>query len=124
MERWTDLHKTAADARTERWCIASQHASFRSPGASFRGLREHVLAEFRHDLLGHELHRLGAPRLRSARPVEAGHQQRAERPDLVAEGDKLVEHGLGRAVEDAAFGDGLGGRLLVGHVRVGLEDRE
>src|SRR5262245_46365821 len=57
-----------------------------------RGLRLRcdVLAEFRHHLLGEQPHRFALPVRVRASPVDAGHQQRAERSDPLAEGNELV----------------------------------
>src|SRR5436189_2556449 len=68
----------------------------------------------RHDLLGHELHRA----LRELRvyPVVARVVERAERPDLLAEGEDLLDHALHRAGENELRRHGLrrnGGIRLV-----------
>src|ERR1700733_154982 len=86
----------------------------------FRRLRYRVLAKFPHHFLGEEPHRIALPRFVRSAPVEPGHQQRAERADFLAEGDELVEHGLRRAVEHAAFGDDFDSGFFVRHVRIGL----
>src|ERR1700727_3373430 len=80
-----------------------------------RGLRQHMLAKTWHHLLGHELHRLSLPIPVGTEPIDAGHQERTEGPDLLAERDQLVEHGLARAVEHAAVDDRLGVCLSSGH---------
>ena len=79
-----------------------------------------MLPKARHDLLGYELHRLPFPRLVRSEPIDALHEQRAKRPDLLAERHKLVEQCPGRAVEGAAIDDGLDGRFLVGHMGRGF----
>src|SRR6185437_899586 len=69
---------------------------------SLRRLRHRVLAEFRKHLLRKEPHRIALPFAIGAAPVEARHQQRAERTNLIAKRDQLVEKRLRRAMDGAA----------------------
>ncbi len=83
-----------------------------------------MLAEFRHHVVRQQAHRFALPRRIGAAPIEAGHQQGAERAHLLAEGDELVEHGLRRAVGHACARDDLRCRFLIGHVGPWLEPRQ
>jgi len=78
--------------------VAAQKSIQKPTVWSLRGLRRDMLMELRHDLLRHQLHCLALGGLVWPEPVEAGHEQRTERPDFVAEGDQLVEDRFCRAV--------------------------
>ena len=75
--------------RTRTWPDALATA------VSLRRARQHVLAEFRHHLVGEKAHGLALPRRVRSAPIEAGHEQGPERANLLAERDQLVEHRFG-----------------------------
>src|SRR5688572_10630042 len=76
----------------------------------------------RHDVASQELHR-ATPELRLV-PVVARHEQRAERPDLLAQRHQLLGDSARTAGDDEGALDGVDGDGVVGHVDVRLQHVE
>src|SRR5882672_4090892 len=73
-----------------------------------------------HHLLGHQLH--GAPGELGVDPIVAGIVERAERADLLAEGEDLLDHAVHAAGDDQLRGHAVGVDRGVGLALVELEE--
>src|SRR5262249_16699206 len=107
------------------WCISKRYSPL--PARFAPGVRASPMSvllqcriHFRHHLLRHQLHR--APRELRIHPVVAGGVGRAERADLLAEREQLLDHAVHRAGDDQARRHRLGGDRRVGLVLVQLEE--
>lgn len=63
----------------------------------------------RHDLLGEKLHRSALDRAIGAVEIHPGDEHGPERPDLLTEGDELLDHGLRAAGDSYATDYRVGG---------------